>query len=240
MTTDTRHLATSRRVKQAPTNANGWETHTLTPMNDLALEILGYTASFFVVLSLTMTSVVKLRLISLVGSSTFLAYGLLIGALPIVVTNVVIVVINLVFLFKLFTKKEAFDLVEVAPESKFLERFLEHNASDIEKVWPGYTYRSVDEHLRLIVFRDLVPAGVFIASVEGRMATVELDYAARNFRDMKNARTLFGSGQDLLRSRGIDSVISPAVSEIHVKFLNKLGFRESASGLVLKLSHDLT
>ena len=41
-------------------------------------EIVGYVASALVVLSLTMTSVVRLRTISLAGSIVFVVYGILI------------------------------------------------------------------------------------------------------------------------------------------------------------------
>ncbi len=52
-------------------------------------ELIGYVASALVVTSLAMTSVVRLRTISLAGSVTFVVYGLLIGSVPIVITNVV-------------------------------------------------------------------------------------------------------------------------------------------------------
>jgi len=40
--------------------------------------LIGHTASALVVLSLTMTSVVRLRIVSLCGSVTFFVYGALI------------------------------------------------------------------------------------------------------------------------------------------------------------------
>ena len=54
-------------------------------------ELVGYAASALVVASLAMTSVVRLRAISLIGSVTFVVYGVLIGSVPIVVTNAAIV-----------------------------------------------------------------------------------------------------------------------------------------------------
>ncbi len=55
-------------------------------------ELIGYLASALVVASLAMTSVVRLRTISLAGSITFVVYGLLIGSMPIVITNASIAV----------------------------------------------------------------------------------------------------------------------------------------------------
>lgn len=213
--------------------------NTLAPMDGIALDVLGYAGSALVVLSLSMTSVVKLRAISLVGSTTFLVYGLLIDAFPIVLTNAVIVLLNVVFLTRLFTRTEEFDVVEVAATSKFLDRFLEYHRDDLVKAWPGYVYEPNEEHLRLLVFRDLVPAGVFIAKVEGETANVQIDYAAPNYGDLKNARTLFGPGQDLLIERGITKVVSPARTEGHRKFLLRFGFEESENGYVYELHPGL-
>ena len=61
-------------------------------------ELVGYLASALVVVSLAMTSVVRLRAISLVGSLAFVAYGVLIESIPIVVTNAAIAVLNVWFL----------------------------------------------------------------------------------------------------------------------------------------------
>ncbi|CAB4365662.1 unannotated protein [freshwater metagenome] len=52
-----------------------------------ATGLIGYVASAFVVLSLAMTSVVRLRMISLVGALAFIVYGVRLGSPPIVVTN---------------------------------------------------------------------------------------------------------------------------------------------------------
>jgi hypothetical protein len=45
-------------------------------------ELIGYAASVLVAVALTMRSVLRLRLINLVGAATFTVYGLLIHAYP--------------------------------------------------------------------------------------------------------------------------------------------------------------
>ncbi len=47
------------------------------------LELLGYTASLLIAVSLMMTSVLRLRVINLAGAAAFSAYGFLIGAVPV-------------------------------------------------------------------------------------------------------------------------------------------------------------
>jgi uncharacterized protein with PQ loop repeat len=205
-------------------------------MSDFALEFLGYVASAFVVASLAMSSVLKLRILSLIGSTTFLVYGVLIDSIPVAITNGVIMVINVVFLYRLLSHEARFDVVEVDAGSKFLARYLEHNASDIEAVWPGYRYRQHPDQLRLVVFRDMIPAGVFIASVDGTTARVELDYAGRDYRDLKNARVLFGNGRSILRGRGLDRIVTRADTVVHRRFLERFGFTPHGDEYALDIS----
>ena len=55
------------------------------------IEILGYVASLTVVVSLAMSSVLRLRMIGLVGSTLFAVYALAVGAIPVAIANVVII-----------------------------------------------------------------------------------------------------------------------------------------------------
>jgi hypothetical protein len=64
------------------------------------IEAVGYLGSALVITSLLMTRILRLRVISLMGSTAFLIYGLLIGSVPIVITNVVIMGINTTFLWR--------------------------------------------------------------------------------------------------------------------------------------------
>jgi len=65
-------------------------------------ELLGYSASVLVALSLTMRSVVKLRVINLAGAMLFTAYGLVIGALPVAALNFFIALVNIYYLHQMF------------------------------------------------------------------------------------------------------------------------------------------
>ena len=67
-----------------------------------AFEMLGYSASVLVAVSLMMQSVVKLRMINLVGAILFTVYGLLIGAFPVAFLNGFIVVANIYYLHQMY------------------------------------------------------------------------------------------------------------------------------------------
>ena len=63
------------------------------------IEWVGYLASFFLLLSFLMRNITTLRYINSLGCLLFVAYGLLLNAWPLVVTNGAIVLINMYYLF---------------------------------------------------------------------------------------------------------------------------------------------
>ncbi len=67
-------------------------------MPTAVIELIGYIGSGLIVLSVTRTSILKLRLLGLAGSIGFIGYGVLISKWPIVLTNIIISGVHLYFL----------------------------------------------------------------------------------------------------------------------------------------------
>lgn len=64
-------------------------------------EIVGYLASLIVLISFLMKNMKTLRIINTIGCVLFVAYGILLNfSIPIVLTNVAIVGINIYYLIK--------------------------------------------------------------------------------------------------------------------------------------------
>ncbi|MDR0233034.1 MAG: hypothetical protein LBI82_13115 [Dysgonamonadaceae bacterium] len=75
-------------------------------MPPFVVEIIGYLASAFLVMSFAFNkNVVKLRIMSAIGCVLFVVYGFLLHAYPMVIANVIIVGINMYYLF--FKKKSS-------------------------------------------------------------------------------------------------------------------------------------
>lgn len=68
---------------------------------DIFLEIFGYTGSAFILLSMMMTSVEKLRWFNISGSVISVIYEAVTGAWPVVFLNVGTISINVVQIFRL-------------------------------------------------------------------------------------------------------------------------------------------
>ncbi len=202
-----------------------------------AVELLGYLASALVVLSLAMSSVVRLRALSLIGSVLFGIYGLLIGAIPIVVTNVVIMAINIYFLWRAYTDTEFFDLLEVRPDSKYVEGLVDFYRDDIAKTQPDFRFDPKPGQIALLVLRNMIPAGLLIVEpVDDSTLRVVLDYATPRYRDFKNGRYLFRDHPEVFLDRGYRTLIAEDGTDAYEKYLRRMGFRSDSGSYVLELT----
>jgi hypothetical protein len=72
---------------------------------NIYLEIFGYIGTALVLLSMMMTSVAKLRWINMAGSLISMIYAAICGAMPVVLLNLGLIVINIVQLIRLYRGK---------------------------------------------------------------------------------------------------------------------------------------
>ncbi|HPG32490.1 MAG TPA: hypothetical protein PLM34_01460, partial [Lentimicrobium sp.] len=82
-------------------------------MDTNLLEWVGYLASVIIAASMTMNSILKFRWINLAGAVTFSMYGFLIGAWPVGFLNGFIAVVDIYYLYQIYSKKEVFEILEV-------------------------------------------------------------------------------------------------------------------------------
>ena len=104
----------------------------------LALELFGYLGSFLVLISMLMTSVVRLRIINLIGSAVFAAYAILIRSYPTALLNGCLVLINLYHLLKLRKSTgNSYEFQRLGAGEGFAEWFLRKYGDDIKKYFPA-------------------------------------------------------------------------------------------------------
>lgn len=58
------------------------------------IEIVGYIATFLVMLSFMMKNVTRLRIINTIGCATWVLYGFMLDSNPVIITNIGILAIN--------------------------------------------------------------------------------------------------------------------------------------------------
>ena len=95
------------------------------------LELVGWAGSALLVWSLLQTRIVRLRALNLVGCVILIGYNTAVGVWPMVGLNVVLAVINIVYLYKLLTTRHdqaAYQVVRVRTDDEFLAHTLRvHN-----------------------------------------------------------------------------------------------------------------
>jgi hypothetical protein len=199
-------------------------------------EAIGWVASGLVVVSLISTSIVRLRVIGLAASFTFISYSVLIEAWPLVFTNVVVAMIHLWRLRGLLSLEEWFDVLAVQPTSAYLAYFCEFHSEDIRQFVPGYTYEPADDQVAVFVLRNMIPAGVFIGVPGTDGLDVRLDYVIPRYRDFKVGRYLYSPASEVFVDAGIDTVWTEPKSPKHRKYLRRMGFIERGERWVLDVT----
>ena len=199
----------------------------------MVLEIVGYIGSALVVISMLMSSIVKLRVINLIGSIISGTYAVLCGALPLALMNLCLIIINVINLWNLMKKKEEiFDLVQEDTKSALLQHFLEKYKEDILHFFPDYQLDEKNPKTAFLACRDGAPIGVILGDVSGDTVNVLIDYSTPAYRDCSVGRYMYQH----LPSKGIHALrFSKAMSQEHVEYLKKMGFTSDGSGWSLTM-----
>lgn len=191
------------------------------------LEILGYIASLIVLISLLMSSIIKLRLINLLGSAVFSLYGFLIGALPVGFMNLCICIINLYYLYKIYSTKEYFKILPLEGNSEYFNYFLDFYNKDISKYTNSTKFDLIEKSVSFYILRNLVPAGIFIATKQDEHTlNVELDFVIPEYRDFKIGAFIYEESKNYFLDKGYSRFICNSSNDIHIKYLRKMGFKE--------------
>ncbi len=196
----------------------------------LILELIGYTASLLIAISLMMKSLIRLRILNGIGALVFVIYGILIKAYPVAVLNGLIVVIDVYYLSQMLRRRDYFTLMEVKPDSTYLRFFINFHLDDIHKFIPSFSPNIQDGDFSFFILRNTIPAGLIILRQREEKGQILLDYALENFRDFKIGSFIFEDNAGLLINRGINNLEAHGKTKPHIQYLRQMGFREIKDG----------
>ena len=193
------------------------------------VEWLGYLASLVVLISLTMSSILKLRWINLLGCLLFAYFGYRVSSPPVLFANLGIAAINVYFLYKIYSTKEEFKIINASTDSEYYRHFLEVNSREISKQIPMGDLEK--EHTALYMLRDNEIAGVLIGEEDGEGALdIKLDYVIPRYRDYKLGNYFFSDHPEFFTERGISTLRTTADDDAHRLYLEKVGFVQQSDG----------
>ncbi len=198
----------------------------------IVYEIIGYSGSFLIAISLLMSNIFKLRIINCIGAILFSTYGLLIKAPAVFLLNFFIAVINIYYIFVLKTKKDVFKFIKSEQQNKILEFFINYNLKDIKNFFPDFGTKILQQDVKcFLILRNLVLVGIFIFKKENEKAEILVDYVTKEYRDFKNATAFFNSEEikQEFKDLHIKQLFIFSENEKYNKYLKKIGFQKSVN-----------
>ena len=196
---------------------------------DWLKEGFGYAASLIILVSLLMTNVFRLRLINGIGSLGFALYGWLIGSWPVCLINAVIAGIDGWYLLQSLRYSAYFDLQPAESVGvEYLKRFFLFHERELVKYAPGLTLEDLQSACTCLIFRNLLPVGLFSYRRNGPDAQIVIDFMIPEYRDFKAGRYLYRTKRMFFKERGIKRFHAVARHPSQPKYYQKNGFTREA------------
>lgn len=197
----------------------------------ILIPIFGYVASILLAISLLVNNDLKFRWINTGGCLFFIVYGIFLGAFPIILTNSILLLINLFYLVKIYKTEEDFDMIEFTNGGPLLRKFFKFYASDIKAYFPDYVQSPKESDIQFVVVRDMVIANVFVADLQkDGSAHIRINYTVPKYRDYKVGRYIFENERKYLNSKGVKEIVYNEVpNKQHERFLVKMGFKKTGN-----------
>lgn len=191
----------------------------------LLVEIIGYIASAFVLLSVMMRSIVKLRWYLLVGNIFYVIYGVMINAMPVILLNAINGILNIYFLYQAHKQYGDFEIIHISPDENIVKYFINHFKNDIKKFFPDFENIKSDED-NYMLMKDNAIVGLFSFKHIESEVDISIDYVTPTYRDLKPAKFLFYKSE-FFKSMGVKQLITYSAVPTHTKYLNKIGFNKT-------------
>ncbi len=197
-------------------------------MITLFVPYFGYLATLLLAIGLLVSTDLKFRWFNTAGNVSFIIYGILLNAMPIILTNGILLIINLYYLYRIYNHKEFFELLAFESGGIMIDRFLAFYKDDIALHFPNFKREQLTGKVNFVVLRDLVIANIFSAEVqEDGRAKIYMNYTVPKYRDYKVGRFIFDKEKQHLLSKNITTVFYDNVAnKKHKKFLKVIGFQK--------------
>lgn len=200
------------------------------------IEMTGYLGSLLVIVSMLMTSVVKLRVINTIGSIIFASYALFIHSYPTAVMQLFLIGINAVNLYKLLSTKKMYQAIKLKKDDAGFIHFVQNHQEDIKQYFPDFSLNSLqgEKSVFYLLESNDSQAGFFAAKLLNEQTLEALaDYTTPAYRDSSAGAFLYS----FLGEQGFKTIRAKSENQAHQKYLKKMGFEKdfSATDCYLKI-----
>lgn len=202
---------------------------------------MGWVGSGILVVSLLQTRLLRLRVINLLGSAVLLLYNWIVEVWPMVGLNVVLCLINIVYLWQMLRTRHdegTYSVVEVNADDAYLAHVLEVHREDIAQYFPAYIPLSSgaadqpDRSAYLVLKGDETVGVVVTRDAGDGTEEVLLDWVTPAHRDFSPGEFVFRRS-GLFQQRGVRRILSP--ERMRNPYYGRIGFREEGDRWVLEV-----
>lgn len=198
------------------------------------LEIIGWTGSVLVVVSLMQARVLRFRWMNFAGSVIAAAYNAVVGIWPFAVMNGVIAVIDAYWLWRLTRERhdaDVFQVVAVGADDGYLRHVLGVHADDIARYYPsfggagGAGAAGAGSRWAYLVLRGDETVGVVVVRDAGEgVGEVQLDWVTPRFRDFAPGEFVYRRS-GAFAGTGLRSLVVADDARDTGDYLARVGFR---------------
>ncbi|MGP1594564.1 MAG: hypothetical protein ACTTH8_04880 [Treponema sp.] len=193
------------------------------------IESLGYLASFIIFISLTMKSIVRLRIVNAIGCLLFAVFAIKTNSLPAVAMNIGIVFIDMYYLYKLLKIKENFEILEVSKDNEIVRYFLEKNKAELRTFFGEEAYTKSSRVA--LYFRNTDIAGLAAYSIREennrKAAYIAVDFVVAKYRDLAVGKQFFINDTGFWKQLGCTVLVVENPTPGHIAYIKQLGFTDT-------------
>ena len=198
-------------------------------MNIPWLDWFGYASSLVILISLMMSSIVRLRWINLAGAIMFSTFGFLIGSIPTGGLNLGIAVIDVYSLVQIYRDKDHVANIRADAQSEIFRHFWEVNAHELSHIFGDV--RIEPHHDVFFYLRNNNTAGFLVGErLDESTFHIIVDYVTPHYRDLRIGQYVIAEANLRHRLPGITRVYADPGNEEHQAYLRRLGFAREDGG----------
>lgn len=199
---------------------------------NLYVEIFGYFGTALVIVSMLMTSIVRLRIVNICGSVISAIYATLGNAWPIVTLNLCLIGINLFQLIRSARQRGDVGCIKIATDNPIAAYFLSIHQKDIERYFPTYQLTVTENYEAYLALVGSETVGLLVGERARDRFSVELVYVVPKYRHAAIESLLFSH----LQKDGVRFLAAQAEAKEQRAYLRKIGFEEQGDRMLKMLS----
>lgn len=197
----------------------------------LLLEIIGYIGSALIVISMMMTSVLRLRLVNILGSGISICYAIAVKAYPVAFLNAFLIIVNVAKTVQLFRLEKSYLMIVSKGADGLPQYLVQKYNKDILNFFPDFKELSDDDDVFILMNGDIA-TGITAGKIdENKNFNVKIDYTTPAYRDNSAGLYLY---KEIGKLGCCKRVVFETSSKNHEAYMYKIGFVKISRGKYVK------